>query len=149
MSLLNIPFGLVEQAPAAQIDLFAIWKFSALAVAAVNAGEQVLKILSYWLDPKYSGENFDVKVILSVLSSIAIMFQIPYVKLGLDEDINEFANDALSQVVIVFDIIYILAAGTITYLLNPGNTDIFSYVFNAMSAFRSIGYFVVAYDYMQ
>ena len=49
MSLLNIPemstlfsqptFGLVEQAPAAQIDLFAIWKFCALAVAATKAGE--------------------------------------------------------------------------------------------------------------
>ena len=89
------------------------------------------------------------KVALSVLSSITIMLQIPYVKLGLDEDINEFANDALSQLVIVFDIIYILAAGTISYLLSPGNTDIFSYVFHAMAAFRSIGYFVVAYDYMQ
>ena len=149
MSLLNIPFGLVEQAPAAQIDLFAIWKFSALAVAAVKAGEEVLRILSYWLDPKYSGYEFETKVILSALASIAIMFQIPYVKLGLDEDINEFANDALSQLVIVFDIIHVLASGTLLYLLSPGSTDIFSYVFDAMAAFRSIGYFVIAYDYMQ
>ena len=96
MSLLNIPFGLVEQAPAAQIDLFAIWKFTALAVAAVNAGAEVLRLLSFWLDPKYSADYFETKVFLSVLSSITIMLQIPYVKLGLDEDINEFANDALS-----------------------------------------------------
>jgi len=39
------------------------------------------------------------------LSSIAIIFQIPYIKLGLTEDIYEFANDRLAQFIIVLDII--------------------------------------------
>lgn len=160
MSLLNIPeistlfsqptFGLVEQAPAAQIDLFAIWKFCALAVAATKAGEQVLNILTYWLDPSYEGWTFEFKALFTAVSTIAIMFQIPYVKLGLDEDIYEFANDGLSQFVIILDIINIFAEGTLLYLLAPqSSTSIVSYVFDAMSAFRSIGYFIIAYDYMQ
>ena len=78
------------------------------------------------------------------------MFQIPYVKLGLDEDIYEFANDGLSQFVIILDIINIFFEGTLLYLLAPqSSTNIVSYVFDAMSAFRSIGYFIIAYDYMQ
>jgi len=110
----------------------------------------VLNILSYWLDPKYDGWGFEFKALFTTVSSIAIIFQIPYVKLGLDEDIYEFANDGLSQFVIILDIIGIFLSGTLVYLLAPQSSNgIISYVFDAMAAFRSIGYFIIAYDYMQ
>lgn len=84
------------------------------------------------------------------LSSIAIIFQIPYIKLGLTEDIYEFANDRLAQFVIVLDIInMVFTKGLFLVFFYTKPSYIFSYVFDIMATFRAIGYLVVAYNYIQ
>ena len=86
---------------------------------------------------------------MSFLSSIDIIFQIPYINLGLNDDIYEISNDKLAQLVIVLDIIVMIFTKGLFFMLIPKNSSIFNYVFDTMASFRAIGYFIVAYDYMQ
>ena len=86
---------------------------------------------------------------MSVYPSINIIFQIPYIKLGLTDDLYEFSNDKLAQFVIILDILGMVFTKGLLFMFFPSNNGIFSYVFDTMASFRAIGYFLVAYDYMQ
>ena len=94
--------GLVQQAAESGIDLFSIWKFCAIAVSSAKIIDLLFLILSYFVDTKYTD---DEKILGSVFSGIAILFQIPYINLSFKEDMYEFANDGLSQFVIILDLI--------------------------------------------
>ncbi len=157
MSIIDIPYLIshdsplsqVMQSTAPQIDLFTIYKICALVVSGTEIAQKLLSLAVVFVNSK-TGDATEIEVFFSFVQFlVTVLFQIPYIELGLEDDIVEFSNYRLGQIVIMLDILGRIMTQGIFFILLADSADWLSFIISNMAIFRSVGYFVVAYDYMQ
>ena len=139
---------LVEQSKN-PLDLILIWKISAMTISVVTIGVSILQLLLIFTNSAVLSES---DLIISAISYAVIMlWQIPYISLSFEDDKTAFANDKVAQVTIGLDAIGIIVKGVLSIFVKTAatTTNIYTTILETMSAIRSIGYFVVSWDYMQ
>ena len=143
------PLSQVMQSAAPQIDLFTIYKICALVVSGSVIAQQTFSLAVVFVNSK-TGKATDIEVFFNFVQLlVTALFQIPYIELGLEDNIVEFSNYRLGQIVILLDILGRIMTQGIFFILLADSTDWLSFIISNMALFRSFGYFVVAYNYMQ